>query len=141
MSELISEEIRNKILENIGRIVKARAMRLAPIDMGYLRTTIGYRIEGNTVIIFCGTDYAKDLEYGKPPEPLTKQEKEDVEAWAKRHRLPGKGVIYGLEHKGIKAGTPEMPYRVPNGTYRPFMRPALLQSRSEIKDMIKEVLS
>ena len=137
---MIDEETMKLIIENIGRIVKRRAMRLAPIDMGILRSMIGFRIEGNKVVIFCKAKYASDLEYGKPAEPLSKSEKEEVEAWAERHNLSGKGVIWSLEHKGIKAGTPEQPFKVPNGTYRPFMRPALLQSIPEIKRMIREMV-
>jgi hypothetical protein len=144
MTEILTKEMQNNILTNIGRTIQLRAKQLCPIDEGTLRNSITYKIEGDTVIIYSPLDYAKDMEYGKPPNPLGSSEKEDVEKWAKRHGLKsGRGVIKGIETKGIKVGTPANPIHITSlgrNSYRPFLRPALLQSISVIEKNVKEAL-
>jgi hypothetical protein len=136
----ISDEMKLAILEKIGKIVKRKTIRLAPIDMGQLRASIDYKIEGTKkVIIFTDIEYAEDMEFGRPPEPLSDTEKEDLKGWAKRHDIPAYAVIRKIETKGIKVGTVKSPMKMPNSTYRPFMRPALFQSIPEIKTAIKEM--
>ena len=138
--DTISEEMKIAILEKIGRIVKIKAIRLCPVDMGALRRSIDYRIENNKVTIFAEAEYAEDMEYGKPPEPVLGSEEEELKGWAKRHKIPYKAVKKKLETKGIEVGTPESPLKTLGGTYRPFMRPALLQSIPDIKIAIKEMV-
>lgn len=137
---MIDEKTKNKILEEIGKLVKGKAIRLCPIDMGHLRASLQYKIEGDKVIIFTNLSYAKDMEYGKPPEKLSEEEKEDVAQWAKRHQLPAFPVIRKLETKGIEVGTAEKPFETKGKTFRPFLRPAIYQSIPEIKNIVKDIL-
>lgn len=137
---MIDEKSMNDILTKIGIIVSGKAKRLAPVDLGFLRSTIGYKVEGNIVRIFCTAEYAKDLEYGTPPGVLDETEKQQINAWAKRHNLFGPAVAKKIETEGIKVGTVKKPMEMPNHTFRPFFRPALYQSRYEIANILAEVL-
>jgi hypothetical protein len=127
-----------RLLNRIGALVERKAKRLAPIDLGLLRASIKHRVEGMSVIIYTEVEYAEDMEFGKPPEPLSDTEKEDLKGWANRHKIPYKAVIKSIETKGIKAGTTEAPLKTLGGTFRPFLRPALHQSMPEIKSMVME---
>lgn len=131
-----------ELLNRIGMLVETKAKRLAPSDIGTLRANIKYRIEGNRVIIYVdpSIEYAREMEYGMPPRILSEQEKDNLADWAKRHKLPPMAVIRSIQKKGIKAGTPEVPFLSKGMTYRPFLRPALLQSLPEIKLMVKKEL-
>lgn len=137
---MITEQQRIRILSRIGSVIKLRAMQLAPIDLGLLRASIKFEIVGDEVIIYCDAPYANDMEYGTPPSPLTDAEKKELEGWADRHGLPAYPIIKKIEREGIKVGTPESPLKSPNGTYRPFLRPALYQSMPYIKKIISEEL-
>lgn len=140
------------ILEEIGKMVKAEAIRMCPVDMGELRRSIGYRIEGDTVILFAHSDHATDMEYGRPPSPLSEGEKGDfddsvdaptIHGWAKRHNASAKGIIWSLEHKGIKVGTAKKPLHITSygrDSYRPFLRPAIYNNFSKIRQIIREGL-
>ena len=136
----VDQNTMNRILMRIGALIKERAITLAPIDMGDLRRSIQFRTEGNKVIISVGVDYAEDLEYGKAPGILDENEKQELTEWADRHNLPGYLVIKKIEREGIKVGSVEQPMRVPNGTYRPFIRPAIHQCIPDIKRIIREEL-
>jgi hypothetical protein len=128
------------ILRKIGSLVSEKAIDMCPVDMGELRRSIGFRIEGNKVVIFASAEYAKDMEYGKPAEPLSTGEKEELKGWAKRHGASPKGMVNYIQKHGIKAGTPEQPLHITSfgrDSYRPFLRPALLQSLDEIKSIVK----
>ena len=127
------------ILEMAGKIVKRKAIRLAPIDLGQLRASIQYQIVDDTVFIYSNLPYSKDMEFGKPPEPLSDTEKEKLKDWADRHGLPAGPVIRKIEREGIKVGTIKQPMEVPNGTYRPFLRPAVFQSLPEIYANVQEM--
>jgi len=137
----MDEEQIAKLLDHIGALIELKAKRLCPVDMGALRASIRHRVEGNKVIIWTDIEYAQDMEYGRPPEPLDAGEKESLKDWAKRHSLPAYAVIRKIETKGIEAGTTEKPIKTAGGTFRPFMRPALFQSMTDIKSLIKSELS
>ena len=128
------------IMDKVGAMIKEKAIRAAPNDLGDMRRHIGYRIEGNNLIIFCNTEHAKDMEYGKPPEPLSPQEKDEIDAWAKRHGLKnGKGTARHIEKAGIKVGTIDQPLHITSlgrNSYRPFFRPALYQVLNQINRII-----
>ena len=132
------------ILKKVGEFLVGEASRLVPIDLGILKNSLTYKVEGTSVIVYSPLDYAEDMEFGKPPEPLSKNEKEDVEAWAKRHGLKsGKGVIWKIEHKGIEVGTATKPLHITSlgrNSYRPFLRPALYNNVPQIKKIIKASL-
>jgi hypothetical protein len=145
MEQVMNKEIQELILKKIGARIQERAMRLCPIDEGFLKSHIYFKVEGNTVRIYTeGVDYADEMEYGKPPSTLNKLEKEDIDKWAKRHGLKsGKGIIWSVEHKGIGIGSVENPKHITSfgrDSYRPFLRPAVHQTRNEIKEMIKEAM-
>lgn len=128
------------LIEMVAVQIKEKAIRMAPVDLGDLRRKIDYRIEDNTLIIFCTAPEAKDMEYGKAPEPLDKNEKDDIDAWAKRHGLKdGKGVARSIEKRGIKVGTTKAPLHITSfgrDSYRPFLRPAIYQILSKINRII-----
>jgi len=139
MSSQDKQKMNEAILNKIGREILKRAIRLAPDDKGGLRLSLNYRIEGNKVIIYSPLDYAKDMEYGKPAGLLDSKEKEDLKDWAERHGLPAFPVIRKIEQEGIKVGTIENPLEVPNGTYRPFVRPAIYQMMPILAKEIPEM--
>ena len=130
----------HEILQKIGILVKNRAIKNAPIDLGQLRASIDYQVDlsDNSVTIFCRVPYAQDLEYGRPPGVLDDEEKENLKEWSERHGIDNyKAVIKKIERDGIDVGTPEDPKIMPNGTYRPFMRSSLFESVPQIKQIIK----
>ena len=58
-------EQKMEILRRIGAAVTTKAKRLAPVDTGKLRNSIGYTIVGDSkVTVFCTVDYASYLEFG-----------------------------------------------------------------------------
>lgn len=143
--KIITAQVERMILNKIGALVQEKAIRLCPVDEGFLRSHIYFKIVGNTVKIYTeGVEYADKMEYGSPPLALSSKEKEEIERWAARHGLKsGKGVIHSLEKKGIKAGTVENPLHITSlgrDSYRPFLRPAVHQTKEEIKEIIKEAL-
>lgn len=142
----MNEKLTRAILTQIGIKVKARAIRLCPIDQGQLRASIQFEVEGNEVKIFTdpsagGYSDNRDIEmeYGKPPGVLDEKEKQQLKEWAKRHNLPAYPIIKKIETEGIKVGTPENPLST-HGTFRPYLRPALHQTIPEIPGIIKEVM-
>ena len=60
----IPQEVKNRILSKIGALVKEKAIRAAPDDLGELRGSIDYRIEGDKVIIYAEAEQAYAMEYG-----------------------------------------------------------------------------
>ena len=146
MAELLTWEKKVKIMQKIGGMLVGKAIRNAPVDLGHLRANIKYKIEGNEVVLYTeGVPYATDLEYGRPPEKLDAAEKKSIDEWAQRHGLKsGKGVAWKIEHKGIEVGTKEQPLHITSfhrNSYRPFIRPAIYQSKTEIKNIVKEEMS
>ena len=131
-----------KILNRIGALVSAKAKEMCPFDKGDLINSIGYRIEGDTVIIFADASYASDLEYGTPPEPnMSEDTKEGLRDWANRKGVSPNKIVNYIKTKGIQVGTVENPLHITSynrDSYRPYMRPALFQSVEDIKQIIKE---
>lgn len=148
------QELQRALLYKIGRAVVQKAVRLAPVDMGHLRQSIKIISITDTEVTIGtqGVDYADKMEYGSPPEPMSAEEREAIKGWVHRHatsfNIPSgdkkaeaavaRNVANKIEREGIKAGSPENPMLMPNGTYRPFLRPALHQTMPEIKAMVKE---
>ena len=131
------------VLERVGAFIKAEAIKKCPVDEGELRRSIDFRIEGNdTVVLFANAPTAEDMEFGKPPEPLSEGEKAEVDAWAVRHGLNnGKSIIKYLEKEGIKVGTPTQPLHINSlgrNSYRPYLRPAVYMNIDKIRDIIKK---
>lgn len=146
-----SAEMVNSILTKIGAIVQIRAMDLAPHDQGEMAKSIRYWVEGN--VVYIGTKnipYADKMEYGSPPEPVSGSEFEDLKKWGSRkgvspYAAKAKLEKYGLEgskFKGKAGGnyTAQHPFETKDGHFRPFLRPALYQSMSDIRKS-KNVIS
>lgn len=146
-------DVTEAVLEQIGREIAIQAIRNAPVDNGFLRSNIGYKVSGDVLIIGTGSevgkahvDYADKMEYGSPPEPsMSPREEEDIIAWAERHgltRKEGKGVVMKIKKKGIEAGTPENPKHVTSlgrNSYRPFLRTALHQTLPRIQELMRKL--
>ena len=140
------DKLTHDMLFLIGRRVLERAKRMAPHDQRKLWDSLHSEVVGDEVRIFTsGCDYADKMEYGSPPVKLSSSEKEGLEGWAHRHGLKsGKGVVKYLEKNGIKVGTPTNPMHITSlgrNSFRPFLRPALHQSKGEMKTIVKEVLA
>ena len=132
------------ILDRIGAFVKEKAMRNCPIDQGELKSSIKYEIvNGDTVRIYADAAHAEDMEYGRPPSPLSKSDKDQLESWSKRHKANPRKIIKYVEDKGIKVGSKENPLHITSygrDSYRPFLRPAVYQNLDEIKRIAVEAL-
>ena len=157
---LKKEKLQAELLKAIGRVVRIKAMSLAPVDSTHLQNHIfADRIENGVIYIeTIGCDYADKLEYGAPPSDFASLDVNDpaLEKWAVKHGLPsgsGKGVVLGLKHRGIQVGTnkttadahrvdtyaSKSPMHVTSlgrNSYRPFLRPAVWQSRTEMRQTI-----
>ena len=132
------------IEEKIGAFIKAEAIRRCPVDRGDLRRSIDFVIVGNTVIIIARDPKADELEYGRPPEPMSDAERAELEAWAERHGASPFRIVKYIQRHGIKVGSVEKPLHITSygrDSYRPFMRPALFQNIEGIKNIVKEGLS
>ena len=104
-------------LEEIGMQVSSRASDLAPVDTGNLVASITYQVAKRIVMIGTNVEYAPYMEYGVgqvPPE-------------IKRA-------------KGIKPRRKKKKSRVEKtrgGRPQPYLRPALDQSRTFIKEKLQ----
>ena len=91
------------------------------------------------------------MEFGRPPGKLIEKEKQDIMKWAYRKGFStagGQGVIRKIQKKGIGIGKTQVietpnteytetaavlaPYEAPNGTFRPFLRPAIHKVTSNL---------
>lgn len=141
---MISQELKNKILDKIGYLVEEKSIRLAPTDKGIMRNRIGHRVENNRVVIYCDIEYAEDMEFGRPPSILSETDKKQLDEWSERHNADPERIKKYIQKKGIKVGTPENPLHITSygrNSYRPFLRPAIHQSIPEIENIIKKELS
>jgi hypothetical protein len=132
------------ILEEIGKHIKLKAKEMCPVDEGTMMRSIDYKVVGNKVIIFTsGCPYASDIEYGTPPHTLGADEREDIEKWAKRHNIRNpSGTARYIETHGIKVGTVDKPLHITGqkrNSFRPFLRPAVMQSLPEIKNWLRSI--
>lgn len=142
MPEEINPAVREQIMKRIGSAIVTKAIRASPIDTGILRSKIKYEIDGNILHIICDVPYAQDMEYGTPPGELNDSEKENLTGWADRHKASAKRIIKYIEKEGIKVGTPENPMHITSygrNSYRPFMRPAILQTIANVDDLLKGI--
>jgi hypothetical protein len=138
---ILSLEMIDVILCHIGAVVAERAINMAPVDTGELRSKIKYKKVGSNVVkIYADVPYADDLEYGRPPEPLNEDEKEGLRKWAERHGVKNPdGTVRYIEKHGLEVGTVDKPLHVTwlgRDSYRPFLRPALYQSIPYIREAI-----
>lgn len=146
------EQATANALNRIGSRVTERARRLSPFNTGMMSSQINFIpviVGRKTLIIYCDSEHAADMEYGIPATPdMDKAEMESIKRWA---HLKTKGENEGLAYGVIKkikergsnvatgdVGTVENPKQNFDGRYRPFMRPALHQLMPEIKKIIRE---
>jgi hypothetical protein len=143
------QEMKEAMLNKIGRAIQIKAMSLVPFDKGLLSAHIKYKVEGNIVVIYTeGIPYADKMEYGCGPMQLTELEKEDIREWARAGRSGRprfnkggqEGVIKKLEKEGIEAGTPEHPFETKGGRFRPFLRTSAHQLKDQYKYHIVEAI-
>jgi len=149
------KQLQEKSLNKIGRAIQIRAMNLAPFDTGQLSASIKFIVEGNIVRVYTsGVPYADSMEYGEPPvKNMSQKEKMDIMAWARagrsgrpRFNRGGQlGVVKKIQTEGIGVGMnqtthdaelPETeavlhPFITRSGRYRPFLRTAVHQLKSE----------
>ena len=99
------------------------------------------------------------MEYGSPPEPV---DEGAIRAWVGRHHKGfgfnkgsekgqkawdkiTKNVKNKLEREGIEVGTVEHPMPVQNPfggvVFRPFLRPAMMNVKPQIKDIVKQAIA
>ena len=126
------------ILNKAGLLIEGKAKEMAPIDLGMMRVSISYRIEGNSVLIGTDIPYATFMEFGRPPgkgPPISA-----IEGWAKRHGIDPFLVQRAIKRRGIPVGTVDNPLFT-YGTYRPFLRPAAHRSVTRIKEIAIEEIN
>lgn len=107
-----------KAMNKGGGLVSGRAKYRCPVDTGYLRNSIHIHpaeVIGNavTVIVYTATEYAGYVEFGT----------------GMRGGYPyptGINLSYDQEYKGQVA--------------QPYMMPALLESKSQINDIVSEAV-
>lgn len=127
-----------KILDRAGLIIQGRAVQMAPIDLGALRNSIDYKIEGNSVLVGSDVSYAVDMEFGRPPGKAPSIE--EITPWAQRHGISPFAVQRAIKKRGIPVGTVESPlFRY--GTFRPFLRPAMHRSIRRIKEVAAGIIN
>lgn len=118
---LIGIALRNRMIMN--------ATRQRIIDTGALRSSINYRIQGNTVIAGSfGVPYARFHEFGATLPPAAVRAMFAAMRKRSATRRPSKGVFQGNPRDGgtLKA--------------RPFVRPALEAERARILAILQEVM-
>jgi len=137
--EVFAKEINPKILMKIGILVSQKAKELCPVAYGVLRKSIGWKVKDDTVFVGTNMPYAPVMEFGRTPggkmPPI-----EAIEKWCKFRGIPEEAVwavAKSIAVKGIKVGTVEAPLQTPSG-FRPWLRPAVFQSRSDILRIVKE---
>lgn len=120
LDSLVSEEKIGAGLEKACALVERDAKQNAPKDTGELRRSITSKIEGLEGVVYTPLEYAPYIEYGTGlfaenggRKDVPWNYKDDKGEW---HSTSG---------------------RKP----QPFLRPALDENRSEIVEIIKEVLS
>ena len=127
----------DKIMKKVAEYILGESVKHCPVDLGNLRLSLGYRIEGDMIYITSPLDYAEDMEYGIPPSPegIWGDEAQSIKEWAERHHLNPWAVIKSIEKHGIKVGTPEHPMVLKNGTFRPFVRSAVFNNLDNIRQV------
>jgi len=123
--EIIVREVNPQILKRVAIMVTQKAKELVKKDIGFLRDSITYEINGNTITIGSDMPYAPVVEYGRAPGTLPPVD--EIEKWAARHGMPGAGWPIAMNIK--KNGIPEAP----------FLRPAIQYAKKDIGKIIQQV--
>lgn len=141
---------KTRILERIGALVKKEAIRRCPTDQGFMRQSIDFRIEGDSVIIFSRDPNSVYMEYGTGrfhidnegnPSPRPGYDIFPKKAKALRFEAGRKDRLAN----GVSADKASIIYakkvHIEGVPPHPFMRPAVHQSMEEIERIIREELA
>ncbi len=108
--------------------IKSTAQGLVPVDLGELRSNIGYTvkdrknvIEGN---ILANTNYAAYVEFPTRPHWAPR---EALQGWADRHGIPVYAVQRAIAEKGTLG--------------KPFMAPAAARQKPKFIRAVRRVMS
>jgi HK97 gp10 family phage protein len=120
-------------LDQSAETVQRKAMQLAPVSDGYLKTHITTSLDGGVLPLWAtvGSNtktpktpngYGECVEYGTRPHwPPVRA----LEGWAKKHHVSAWAVAVSISKHGTRA--------------QPFMRPALQQSTGKIQEIFRAV--
>lgn len=150
MTELIIPQNKwDEVMSFIGERIVETAIKKAPSDLGELRRSIQYNIQGNVLTISCDVPYAEHLEWNKGPMPNV--DENVIRDWVRRHNkykenpAAVKRIMNQLTTKGIAVGTVEKPLHITSwgrNSYRPFLRVGVHQVlTNELGYIIQETLS
>lgn len=127
-----------KLVSKIKRIINtsslriiSKARKLAPVNTGYLRSSIGvtYAKDGLIADIKANANYALWVEFGTkhermpPPQALQK--------WAEQHGFKGRGAGFLVARSIYRRGGLEP---------HPFLIPPFEEEKDDIKDSIIEAI-
>jgi len=119
-----------RALEIIGGKCESYAKALCPVDTGALRNSITHRVDGDTVTVGSGIQYAPYVELG------TGKEYQPGPEWIQAQARRGRGLdhwVYFDQAKGeFRMGFPQKP--------RPFLRPAVEEHKQEYENILRSEL-
>jgi hypothetical protein len=147
MTTIIPEEVKARILDRIGVMVKNEAIRNCPTDLGQLRQSIDYKVEGNTVTIFSELSYAAYMEYGTGifhidengnPDPHGEWDIVPVNAQALRFEVGRKARL--VAKRGPKTANIVFAKKVHMVGVHPraFLRPAAFNNIPQMKEIARQ---
>lgn len=156
--QVLTDEFKNRIMNKIGARIKREIIRKCPVDAGDLRRTINYRIEGDSIIFSAGSqdvNYAEYVEYGTGLYHIDEKGNSDPHKPWKVKAIPkskgGKGFLAWENNKKERLASKKSPdegdwsyamsVTIRGMRPKPFMRPAIHQSKQIIADVFKEELS
>ena len=117
---LIVGPIKN-FLKKAASVVQLRAVGLAPVDTGRLRSSITQEVAPLRGRVFTNVEYAPHVELGTRPHIIKARRARALAGW----QWKGEDVIVkSVHHPGTKP--------------KPFMRPALEQNRGRIDDLLQD---
>lgn len=145
----------SEITRRIGALIKADAIRRCPTDNGLLRQTIDYSVEGNTITLYSDSKYAAFVEYGTGVYHIDEEGKADPHTGWDIHAIPveqgGKGFLAWEQGRKKRLAAHKGPQQA-NWVYaqkvhiegaraHPFLRPAIHQNLTRMKEIIAEEIS
>lgn len=111
------EEIREKVLKQLGIVVVSHAKDWCPVDTGRLRSSIDYIVIGDEVHIGTNVEYGPDVEYfGGSGKKKSLDPKHPLTTWAALRARGG-------AHQSM-----------------PFLRPAVFRAKEDIREIFKKAL-
>lgn len=123
--------LRRAVLNVSGKVLK--------VDTGRLRQSLGFEVdsEGRQATVGTNVVYARRHEYGfRGPEVVRAHDRRITHAFGKRIR----GTSKGARHGGAVIAHVRGHIRIADTPERPFMRPALQESKSDIERHFSDIL-